>query len=161
MKQHHYQTTIEWTGNEGKGTQSYRSYSRNHSIQSIHKYQEILASSEPAFRGDPSRYNPEELFLASISSCHMLWYLHLCSANKIVVTEYIDHAKGTMEEAADGSGRFTSVVLQPTVKITDKTKIDLANHLHEAANKMCFIANSCNFKILHQAQILTVASKKN
>lgn len=150
MKQHHYKIALEWTGNEGDGTKNYRSYNRNHKVNVAGKQQEILGSSDPSFLGDPSRYNPEELFLSSIASCHMLWYLHLCSAHKITVTEYLDQATGIMEETESGSGRFTSVTLYPQVKIKEVDMIEKANELHEAANQMCFIANSCNFKIQHQ-----------
>ncbi|ETN96658.1 OsmC family protein [Zhouia amylolytica] len=150
MKQHNYQVKVEWTGNEGKGTLNYKSYNRNHTIIAEGKYDAISGSSDPSFMGDKTRYNPEDLFLSSLSACHMLWYLHLCSLHKIVVTEYLDHATGVMEEMANGSGRFTAVTLNPQVKITDPSNIEKANELHEEANKMCFIANSCNFKIGHK-----------
>jgi organic hydroperoxide reductase OsmC/OhrA len=153
MKQHQYQTKVEWTGNEGKGTLNYKSYNRSHSISGKGKYEEILASSDPSFLGDKSRYNPEDLFLSSISSCHMLWYLHLCAVNKIVVTDYVDHAEGTMEETANGSGRFIEVTLHPQVTIVNEEHQHRAQELHAEANRMCFIANSCNFSIGHQSTI--------
>lgn len=149
MKKHLYEIQVNWTGNTGEGTRNYKSYSRDHSINGEGKYREILASSDPAFLGDPTRYNPEDLFLSSLSSCHMLWYLHLCTVHKIVVTAYTDHATGIMVENADGSGKFTEVVLHPLVKITDPTSRELATSLHSQANAMCFIANSCNFEIDH------------
>lgn len=150
MKNHHYKTTVEWTGNNGNGTSNYKSYSRNHQIWSDGKYDKIKGSSDPSFLGDKNRYNPEEMFLSSLSACHMLWYLHLCTVNKIVVIEYTDNVTGIMEEATDGNGKFSAVTLNPIVKITNKEAIDKANALHIEANKMCFIANSCNFKIGHQ-----------
>lgn len=113
MRTHNYKIAIEWTGNEGNGTLNYKSYNRNHKIFADGKYNEINGSSDPSFLGDKTRYNPEDLFLSSISSCHMLWYLHLCSVHKIIVTEYLDHATGVMEETKDGSGRFTEVTLNP------------------------------------------------
>ncbi|MEM8895069.1 MAG: OsmC family protein [Bacteroidota bacterium] len=155
MKQHHYNAIIKWTGNLGKGTEDYTAYSRDHQVNIDGKYAELLCASDPAFRGDPSRYNPEELFLSSISTCHMLWYLHLCAKHGIVVTSYTDEASGAMEESVDGSGQFTSVVLHPKVSITDKDKKVEAIELHETANGMCFIANSCNFPIQHQPTIST------
>lgn len=154
MKQHNYQVTIEWTGNEGKGTLNYKSYSRDHLISSIGKYGPINGSSDPSFLGDKKRYNPEDLFLSSLSACHMLWYLHLCSTNNITVTAYTDKATGVMEEQKDGSGKFTEVTLHPVVKIKDEKMHDRANQLHHEANKMCFIANSCNFKIKHNPTII-------
>lgn len=150
MKKHHYKIALEWTGNEGLGTKNYRSYNRNHELHVEGKQHGILGSSDPSFSGDPSRYNPEELFLSSLSTCHMLWYLHLCSVHKVVVTAYLDQAIGIMEEDEHGGGRFTAVTLYPQVKVKAADMIPKANQLHEAANKMCFIANSCNFKIGHQ-----------
>ncbi len=153
MKKHHYEVNIEWTGNEGNGTQTYRAYNRDHSISVSGKYDQIAGSADPAFLGDKTKYNPEDLFLSSLSACHMLWYLHLCAVNGIVVTEYVDNATGIMQEAEDGGGRFVTVTLNPTVNITDANQVAKANALHKQANKMCFIANSCNFAIKHQAKI--------
>lgn len=150
MKKHNYEIKIEWTGNEGQGTRDYRSYNRNHTIIANGKYDAIKGSSDPSFLGDKTKYNPEDLFLSSLSACHMLWYLHLCSVNGIIVTEYVDNATGVMEETVNGSGKFTEVTLNPIVKITNKDLIEKANKLHAEANKMCFIANSCNFKIKHK-----------
>jgi organic hydroperoxide reductase OsmC/OhrA len=149
MKEHHYKATITWTGNLGTGTSNYRAFSRNHEI-SVEGKPVIPASSDPAFRGDPSRYNPEELLVASLSDCHMLWYLHLCSEAGVIVIEYVDQAIGVMTEAADGSGKFKEVTLYPQVTVTDAAMVEKANALHHKANQMCFIANSCNFPIHHQ-----------
>lgn len=149
MKEHRYKTTIIWVGNQGTGTSNYRAYSRNHDI-SIAGKPTIPASSDPSFRGDPSRYNPEEMLVSSLSSCHLLWYLHLCSVNGVVVIDYRDEATGTMEETADGGGRFKEVTLYPVVTVADTAMVEKANALHHEANKMCFIANSCNFPIHHQ-----------
>lgn len=154
MKEHHYQTIVKWTGNQSEGTKTYTSYSRNHVIQVSGKAEDIQASSDPSFKGDSSRYNPEELFLSSLSSCHMLWYLHLCSVHHIIVTEYTDEATGIMTETKNGSGKFTAVTLKPRVKVTDKSMIEKAIHLHHEANKMCFIANSCNIEIRHNPTVI-------
>lgn len=151
MKTHNYQTTITWTGNLGQGTTNYKDYKRNHTITNPNKSQNILASADPTFLGDDTRYNPEELLLSSISSCHMLWYLHLCATNNIIVTDYTDHAEGIMQENKDGSGQFTSVTLHPKVTVADASMITKANQLHHKANTMCFIARSCNFPITHNA----------
>ena len=146
MKTHHYSTQITWTGNQGTGTNDYKSYERSHSIKTSSK-PEILASSDPAFRGDPSKHNPEELFLSSISSCHMLWFLHLCSVQGIVVTDYIDNASGTMMEEIDGSGRFTEIVLNPVISIENENHRAMLPAIHELAHAKCFIANSLNFPV--------------
>src|SRR5947209_6053343 len=103
MKQHTYEVNVDWTGNNGEGTRSYKGYRRDHIIASEGKPQ-IQGSSDPGFRGDRTRYNPEELLVASLSACHMLWYLHLCSVNQVIVLDYRDAASGVMEESEDGSG---------------------------------------------------------
>lgn len=149
--QHHYNLTIKWTGNTGSGTSHYREYERSHTISADQKA-DILGSSDPAFRGDKTRHNPEDLLVASLSSCHMLWYLHLCSEHGVVVVDYVDSATGIMQETADGGGYFTSVTLHPVVTVADASMIETANALHEKANKLCFIANSCNFPVEHQAE---------
>ncbi len=151
-KQHIYRTALTWTGNTGHGTQNYRSYKRDHEIVVDNKPL-LLCSSDPAFRGDPNRYNPEELLVASLSSCHMLWYLHLCAVSRITVLGYHDQAEGYMREDEDGSGRFTQVVLKPKIVIAESHQLSLAHQLHEQAHKMCFIANSVNFPIIHQPKI--------
>ena len=153
MKTHHYEVGLEWTGNTGVGTLNYRGYSRNHIVDIPGKSNKILGSSDPSFLGDTTRYNPEELFLASLSNCHMLWYLHLCSVHKVIVTHYTDSAKGIMQENKEGGGRFIEVTLYPHVLVQEKNMVQKANELHEEANRMCFIANSCNFRIAHQPLI--------
>ncbi len=152
MKIHTYKTEIIWTGNSGAGTKNYRSYRRFHQIKSQDK-PVIQGSSDPAFMGDRDRYNPEELFLASLSTCHMLWYLHLCSENNIVVVSYRDEPVGTMCEKKNGSGHFEVVVLNPKVEIKESENISLAQKLHHQAGKKCFIANSCNFPVKHEPVI--------
>lgn len=127
----------------------YRSYDRSFSI-AIPDKPELLGSSDSAFLGDKTKHNPEDLLISSISSCHMLWFLHLCAEAGITVLDYRDAATGTMAENTDGSGRFTEVVLHPAVLISDESQVEQANKLHDQANKMCFIANSCNFPIRHQ-----------
>lgn len=152
MKIHTYTTEVIWTGNTGAGTKGYRSYSRTHQIKSDGK-PVIMGSSDPSFMGDSAKYNPEELFLASLSSCHMLWYLHLCSENEIVITAYRDAPTGIMREERNGSGQFESVLLKPQVTISTPGKLDLARKIHHKAGEKCFIANSCNFPVEHEPVI--------
>ena len=147
-KQHHYNATIVWTGNNGTGTDNYKSYERSHKII-IENKSDILCSSDPAFRGDKTKHNPEELLLSAVSSCHMLWYLHLCSEAGVVVLDYTDSATGIMDESSNGNGRFTKVTLNPVVTVTENTMVDKANELHKKANELCFIANSVNFPVTH------------
>jgi len=145
-REHHYEVEVKWTGNHGSGTTNYRAYGRDHTISAPMK-PSIGGSSDPAFLGDNTRWNPEDLLVAALSSCHMLWYLHLCSVNGIAVTEYIDKAHGMMVEDANAGGRFTKVVLVPSVTVRVTDDIDLALSLHHKAHAKCFIANSINFPI--------------
>lgn len=147
--QHNYHLIINWTGNTGTGTSNYRSYERSHTIIADNK-PEILGSADPAFRGDKARYNPEELLVASLSTCHMLWYLHLCSDAGIVVTDYVDNATGTMVETSNGGGHFSEVTLNPIVTVTKDSMIKKANELHKKANELCYNANSVNFPVRHK-----------
>jgi organic hydroperoxide reductase OsmC/OhrA len=149
MKEHNYHINLQWTGNTGKGTETYRGYERSHTI-SVEGKQSILSSSDPSFRGDKSKYNPEELFVASLSSCHMLWFLHLCSEHSIVVLEYIDSATGTMIESNDGNGKFAEVVLKPKVTVKEEWMIEKTKVIHDQAHRFCFIANSVNFPVRHE-----------
>ncbi|MEX2347287.1 MAG: OsmC family protein [Balneolaceae bacterium] len=152
MKQHIYHVQTRWTGNLGEGTSAYRSYSRNYNIH-VKGKPVLEGTSDPAFLGDPEKYNPEEMFIAAISACHMLWYLHLCTDNSITVISYEGTAEGVMELEKDGSGRFISAVLKPRIVIKEKDKMSTAESLHVDANRLCFIANSCNFKISHEPEI--------
>jgi len=138
---------MRWTGNQGQGTKSYTGYKRDHEL-SVDGKPPIPGSSDPNFRGDRTRYNPEELLVASLSACHMLWYLHLCSEAGIVVTDYQDDAKGSMTETTDGGGHFTKVTLRPAVSIAVGGDTDQAHQLHEKAHHLCFIANSVNFPVV-------------
>lgn len=149
-QQHRYALDLEWTGNSGTGTDHYRSYKRDHTIRIANK-PDLLGSADPTFRGDPSRHNPEELLLAALSACHMMSYLHVCAINGVVVTAYTDNATGSMETFPDGSGRFTEVMLHPDVIVRDGSMIDQANVLHHLAHELCFIANSVNFPVRHEA----------
>ncbi len=143
---HHYAVTVTWTGNQGTGTSGYRAYGRDHVISAEGK-PDIAGSSDSAFRGDPARWNPEDLLVAAISACHKLWYLHFCAVSGVVVIEYEDHADGVMVMDAEGSGRFTEVTLRPRVTIKPGSEPGAAMELHEDAHEKCFIANSVNFPV--------------
>lgn len=150
---HTYHASIRWTGNKGSGTDHYRNYERSHVI-SIPGKPDILGSSDPAFRGNSAQHNPEDLLVSSLSACHMLWYLHLCADAGIVVTAYTDEASGTMTMTKNGSGHFTEMVLRPRVVIKDSFQTELALALHHKAHQLCFIANSVNFEVKHQPEII-------
>jgi len=146
LKRHHYDVRVTWTGDNGEGTKTYRGYRRDHTIACEGKPQ-IQGSSDPSFRGDRSRYNPEELLVASLSSCHMLWYLHLCSVNQVTVLDYRDSASGVMEESEDGSGEFVQVTLKPQVRVSAGDDRAKALSLHHEAHRLCFIARSVRFPV--------------
>lgn len=152
-KLHHYKVVVEWSGNTGTGTSSYKGYERRHEISAGTQKPPIPGSSDPGFRGDPARWNPEELFVASLSACHKLWYLHLCATSGVVVASYVDRAEGEMEETADGGGHFRRVILRPEVTITAASDMAKARELHHEAHAKCFIANSVNFPVDHEPEI--------
>jgi organic hydroperoxide reductase OsmC/OhrA len=145
-KTHHYRANLVWTGNLGAGTKSYLAYDRGYEIRCPGK-PPIIGSADPAFRGNPAMHNPEELLVASVSACHMLWYLHLCSAAGLIVSAYEDAVGGSLSEDADGTGRFTEMTLRPRVMLAGGGDAALAQRLHAAAHEKCFIANSVNFPI--------------
>jgi organic hydroperoxide reductase OsmC/OhrA len=146
-KEHRYEVAVHWTGS----TSGYTSYSRNHEI-SVPGKPPIAASSDSAFRGDPARYNPEEMLVAALSTCHMLWYLHLCAEAGIVVIEYADAPFGLMREDTGGGGVFTKVELRPVVTIA-RGSAQEATRLHDRAHDLCYIARSVNFPVHHEATI--------
>ena len=150
---HAYAITTTWTGNRGEGTASYRAYGRDHDLDATGR-PTLAASSDPAFRGEADRWNPELLLVAALSDCHLLAYLHLCAVNGVVVTGYRDEAIGTMEEVG-GGGRFTEVVLHPIVTVADDSMIERANALHLDAHASCFIASSVNFPVRTEATATT------
>jgi organic hydroperoxide reductase OsmC/OhrA len=146
LRPHRYQLHVEWTGNRGEGTASYRGYDRNHRITTAGK-PELVGSADPHFYGDKSAWNPEELLVAALSACHMMSYLHVCADAGIVVTAYSDDADGEMVLDADGGGQMTQVTLHPRVTISDERRREEAEALHHRAHQLCFIARSVNFPV--------------
>jgi organic hydroperoxide reductase OsmC/OhrA len=149
LNSHRYSAAIEWTGNRGGGTSSYRGYSRDHDVL-IPGLPVLKGSADPTFHGDRERYNPEQLLLAALAQCHMLSYLHVAVKNGVVVTGYRDDATGLMVLNRDGSGQFERVILRPRVTVADPAHVDLAASLHHEANRVCFIARSVNFPVEHE-----------
>jgi organic hydroperoxide reductase OsmC/OhrA len=146
-KQHSYKAEIKWTGNLGTGTSEYTAYSRNYEVSGDNGREIIKASADPVYRGEASRYNPEELLLAAIAGCHMLWYLHLCADAGVTVVDYKDEASGILTETDDGNGKFSEATITPRVTITKASDAESAEKLHEKAHEFCFIANSLNFPV--------------
>ena len=152
---HLFKAVINWTSNQIPEDSTKRFYSKSHQI--IIEGKPVLnVSAAKAFKGDPELYNPEDLLLSSLVSCHMMSYLYVCSQNGIEVLEYSDNAEATLEVFPDGSGRFVEVRLYPKVKISNSDQIELALDLHFKANQLCFIANSCNFPVLHEGNCVAV-----
>jgi organic hydroperoxide reductase OsmC/OhrA len=145
---HHYHAAILWTDNRGPGTSFYRSYARTHESTAPGKTA-IAGSADTAFRGDADRWNPEELLVASLAQCHLLWYLHLAAVSGIVVTEYSDEPVGTLSEGADGNGRFIEVLLRPTVTVAEAAMVSVAEATDDRVHATCFIARSVNFPVRH------------
>jgi organic hydroperoxide reductase OsmC/OhrA len=147
MQTHSYSVVVRWTGNTGAGTKHYRSYERSFEVAGGGPKPVIMGSSDPVHQGDAGRWNPEELLVAALSACHQLWYLHLCADAGVVVVQYVDHAEGILEVAADGSGHFVEATLRPEVTISVASDVGKALALHEPAHAKCFIANSINFPV--------------
>ncbi len=153
-REHTYNATVTWTGNLGEGTADYKAYTRDYDIDCPGK-SPIRGSADPAYRGDAGRHNPEDILVAALSACHMLWYLHLCSTAGVVVTAYEDAAEGIMQtHPPGGEGEFTRVTLRPRVTITAESDDQAAARLHAEANANCFVARSVNFPVDHQATIV-------
>jgi organic hydroperoxide reductase OsmC/OhrA len=150
--EHHYAVEIEWTGNTGSGTSAFGAYTHDYDIRAAGK-PVILGSSDPAFNGDGSRWNPEDLMVVSLSTCHKLWYLALCAGAGVVVTAYVDRAEGWMTGSIENGGHFTRVLLRPEVTLAPGSDAAMAKRLHEKAHARCFIANSVNFPVEHEATI--------
>ena len=150
--EHRYTVRTTWTGDRGTGTSGYRDYDRSVTVE-IDGKPTLLASSDKPFRGDPSRWNPEDLLVAALSECHLLSYLHACVQAGVVVVGYEDEASGLMVEDGRGGGAFREVVLRPRVTVADASMTDAATAAHAQANEWCFIANSVNFPVRHEATI--------
>lgn len=159
IRTHSYDVTVAWTGNRSSGTSGYREYGRDHEVTvsgagDAGLPQPIAGSSDSAFRGDPGRWNPEQLLTAALAQCHMLSYLHACAVAGIVVIGYTDEAHGTMTETTDGGGHFIEVVLRPRVTVAAPDMVAKAAGLHREAHEKCFIASSVNFPVRHEPVVL-------
>lgn len=155
--QHYYALTVEWTGNRGEGTAGYRAYDRDHEVRG-ENLPPIAGSADRAFRGNPSRWNPEQLLLAAVSECHMLAYLHHAARNGVVVTGYVDHPAAVLTENGRGGGQLTEISLHPLVTVAAREQVETAERLHADANRDCFIAATLNLPVQHDAKTLVAGS---
>lgn len=153
---HRYELTLQWTGNRGVGTRDYRAYGRDHEVRGD-GLPAIAGSSDPAFRGDPGRWNPEQLLLAAAAQCHLLSYLHLAAVNGVVVTDYTDQPVGVMTQDAAGGGAFTEITLRPVVTVAAAEQVSRAEALHAEANRVCFIARSLAVPVRHEPRTVVAA----
>ena len=151
-KRHEFPARIVWTGNQGAGTSSYRSYLRTWDMATIGK-QLVSCSNDPNLGGDPSKYNPEDLLISALASCHMLWYLHLCSDAGITVISYCDNPIGIGESEPSGAGQFVEAVLRPEIEIAADSDPDRAREIHDEIHQHCFIARSVNFPVRYEPTI--------
>lgn len=149
---HSYAVSVEWTGNRGSGTSSYRDYGRDHVIRT-EGAPDIHGSADTAFRGDADRWNPEEMLLAALSQCHLMSYLYVAAQNGIVVEAYDDAATASLRANEDGSGALTEATLRPVVTISSGDP-QLALALHDEAERLCFIAASVAFPVRHEPRIV-------
>jgi organic hydroperoxide reductase OsmC/OhrA len=150
---HRYDVAVRWTGNRGGGTSGYRDYDRSHLVGAPGR-PDIAGSSDPAFRGETDRWNPEQLLVAALAQCHLLWYLSLAATSGVIVVGYTDDAVGTMVEDPDGGGHFTEVLLRPAVTVARPDMAGPAAALHGEAHRKCFIARSVNFPVRHEPVVL-------
>ncbi|HWV27343.1 MAG TPA: OsmC family protein [Aeromicrobium sp.] len=150
--EHRYELDIVWQGNRGTGTSGYRDYDRQVLLSADGK-PDLWGSADPTFRGDATRWNPEELLVAALAQCHLLSYLHSAVTHGVVVTAYTDSPVGTMAQAGQG-GRFTSVVLRPRVSVSEASMVGTARDIHREASQNCFIAASVNFPVTHEPTVV-------
>ena len=159
-REHTYSVELDWTGNAGSGTSSYSAYSRDHELRAAGK-PPIPGSADPGFRGDPARWNPEELLVASLAACHQLWYLHLCAIAGIVVESYSDRASSVMVEEDAGAGQFAGVTLRPHARLAPGADEQEARRLHQEAARRCFIARSVSFPVRHEPSFADPGASTN
>jgi organic hydroperoxide reductase OsmC/OhrA len=149
---HDYKAHLVWDGNLGTGTTSYQGYGRKYRLE-IDGKPDIIGSADPMFRGDANAYNPEDLFVAALSSCHMLSYLALCARTHVNVIAYEDNAVGTLRLTPNGGGIFEGVTLRPVVTLGPGSDEKKAMELHEQAHDLCFIAASVKIPVLHEPTV--------
>ena len=143
-----YSASIEW---RAEGDVAANRYSRAH-VWRFDGGAQVPASASPQAvpvpLSDPAGVDPEEALVAAVSSCHMLWFLHLAREAGLVVERYGDQAVGTMGRGEGGRIAFTRIVLRPRIAFGDAPDAAALARLHEAAHERCFIANSLRCEIV-------------
>lgn len=157
VKAHNYTARIQWTGNRGDGTRTYSGYDRTWNVETPGK-PVIQCSNDPLLGGDPSLPNPEDMLIASLSACHMLWFLHLASKQRIVVTNYSDAPIAFGKTEPSGAGRFVSATLRPKITLENIANAERADQIHGEIHKYCFIARSVAFPVSFEATYIEEAA---
>ncbi len=151
-KEHSYAASLTWTGGAKGPLRDYAGFSREYTVEIAGK-PPLIGSADPLFKGDPALHNPEDLLLAALSACHMLTYLAVCARAKIEVVSYEDQASGIMV-LTGGGGHFAEVALRPRVVVAPGGDLAKARALHKDAHAQCFIANSVNFPVGNDPQVI-------
>ncbi len=140
-----HRVTVHWNRQNAPFTS--KEYARDH-VWKFDGGSEVRASAAPQYLGNDSLVDPEQAFVAALSSCHMLTFLALAARDGLVVDDYEDQAVGLMERNADKRVAITRVVLRPKITWGSKAPTsEQLSKLHDSAHKHCFIANSVTTKI--------------
>lgn len=151
MAEVQYHAKLVWSGAALGPTRSVESYSREFRVE-IDGKPPLHGSADPAFHGDAALYNPEDLLMSALCSCHMLSYLAVCAHAGIAVLSYEDAALGTLARR-DGKVKFVDVLLRPKVVLEPGSDVEKAKALHDKAHNICVIVSSVNFPVRHEAEL--------
>ena len=154
--EHSFHAAIRWTGNRGQGNATYRGYDRTWEVNTEGK-PVIQCSNDPMLGGDPTLHNPEDLLVNAVSSCHMLWYLHLAFDAGVLVTGYEDTPEGIGVSDSSGAGQFKKVILRPRITLGPGMDPVKADGVHAKIHDVCFIARSVNFPIEYKAKYVVAS----
>lgn len=154
---HDFPARVVWTGNTGQGNRSYRGYQRTWTLATAGK-PEVHCSNDPLLGGDPTLHNPEDILIAALASCHMLWFLHLASNAGVIVEAYEDNAVGIGESEPSGKGRFVEAILKPRITVAPGTDTQKADEIHHDIHNHCFIARSVNFPVRYEPEYIEANS---
>jgi organic hydroperoxide reductase OsmC/OhrA len=150
---HHYTASCSWHGSTATG---YEAYDRSHDVEAPPAATSLALSSDPAFRGDPARLNPEQLLVMAAASCQLLSFLAVAARARIDVVDYQDDADGEMPEDVRPM-RITRITLRPRITIRGDVDEARVRHLVEVAHRECFIANSLNTDVVVEPEVIATA----
>jgi organic hydroperoxide reductase OsmC/OhrA len=143
QREHRYAARLTWSGSTAEG---YEGYDRGHEASCPPAAVPLALSSDPAFRGDASKLNPEQLLVLAASSCQLLSFLAVAARARVDVVAYEDDAEGVMPER-DEPMRITRILLRPRITVAGDTPVERLRHLVETAHRHCFVANSLRSEI--------------